>query len=183
MSARSCWWRAMSRRSDQPAGMPSPGSVMRRISNVGYRLAVFATVMAVGAPAESVRADLWQFIFGLSGDNTAYDYMSAPISRAVNWEMHTCDAGECLYRSDWLCGFENNDDENKVIECFSNLVDRVQPWVKLDVLRKYCGVLLARFTGNETLGLHFQIANPQQCAEAGGVWGERSPVSIPGGRP
>jgi hypothetical protein len=43
--------------------------------------------MLVFFNTEGAKADLWQFIFGLSGDNTAYDFMSAPISREVEWEM------------------------------------------------------------------------------------------------
>ena len=126
------------------------------------------------------RADVWQFLFGLSGDNTAYDFMSAPIKREVEWETEMCNDGEFLNRIDWICGFENNDDVDKVVDCFSSIVRRAPPWVKLDTIRKFCGVSLATFTGNETLGLAFQVADPKRCTKEGGTWGIKSKVSVPG---
>jgi hypothetical protein len=108
------------------------------------RLWVLIVALLLGPPAH---ADVWQFLFGLSGDNTAYDFMSAPDSRGVAFVMKLCDSGVCLYESDWTCGFENNDDESKVEYCFWSLITKVPPWVKLDRIRKFCGVTLAQFTG------------------------------------
>jgi hypothetical protein len=126
---------------------------------------------------DRAHADLWQFVFGLSGSNTAYDYMVAPTPRAVQWILHMRNSGECLNYQDWQCRFENNDDLEKVRECFSSLVVRVQPWVKLDILRKYCGVTLANFAVNP----HSPVGNRERCTKVGGVWGEKSPVFVPGG--
>jgi hypothetical protein len=89
-------------------------------------------------------------------------------------------AGSRLNKIDWICGSENNDDLNKVRDCFTSIVRHVSPWVKLDVIRKYCGVSLAKFIGNETLGLAFQVADPKRCVKEGGAWGVKSEVSVPG---
>src|SRR5690348_16583093 len=106
-------------------------------------IGAFVSTFTIGN--NTSQADLWQYIFGLSGSNTEYDYMSAPISQQVYWDMHMCDNGNCLYERDWYCGFTNNDDDKKFENCFSRLVRTVKPWVKLDILRKYCGVSLAKF--------------------------------------
>lgn len=117
-------------------------------------------------------AGMKEFLFGLDGDNTAYDYMTAPNDRAVSFLMDLCKGGTCLNKRDWYCGFDNNADQRKVMDCFTGYVSRVPPWVKLDVIRKFCGVNLAQFTG-ELYG------NKKKCADAGGNWGVKSAVTLP----
>jgi hypothetical protein len=85
--------------------------------------------------------------------------------------MGMCDGGVCLNKIDWICGFENNDDLDKVGDCFTSIVRRVPPWVKLDVIRKFCGVSLAQFTGNETLGLAFPGGRSQAMRQRGWCMG------------
>jgi hypothetical protein len=126
----------------------------------------------------AARADLSQYLFGLTGDNTAYDYMTAPIDQAVKWLMRVCSNGECLRDVDWDCGFENNDDIEKVEDCFASLVRQVPAWVKLDQIRKFCGVRLAQFAGKREF--QWSGADAKKCAAAGGTWGVKMPISIPG---
>jgi hypothetical protein len=111
----------------------------------------------------AARADLSQYLFGLSGDNTAYDYMAAPVDRAVKWLMTMCNNGECLRDVDWHCGFDNNDDLEKVEDCFTSLVGQVPPWVKLDQIRKFCGVRLAQFIRKREL--QWSGADEKKCAD------------------
>jgi hypothetical protein len=129
------------------------------------------TIGALALSSARAQADVGQFLFGLSGDNIAYNFMSAPVSRRVEFEMNLCNSGACLNESDWKCGFENNDDLAKVGDRFSSSVVKAAPWVKLDLIRKFCGVSLAQFTG-----LKGQVANPERCAKAGGLWRVKSKV-------
>jgi hypothetical protein len=138
------------------------------------RTAALALLGACALDLECAHADVWQFLFGLNGENTAYDYLSAPISRAVEFEMTMCNGGVCLNETDWRCGFTNNVDLTKVQACFDDLVRKTPLWVKLDRIRKFCGVSLAQFDG-----IKDGLANSERCAKAGGVWGVRSRVSLP----
>lgn len=131
-------------------------------------------VELLGLQGTPTHADVWQSLFGLSGDNTAYDFLSAPESRSAAFVMRLCDGGVCLNESDWRCGFENNDDGGKVEDCFWSLLRRVPPWVKLDRIRKFCGISLAQFAGPRD-----QVADPQRCAAIGGTWGVKSKISLP----
>ena len=128
-------------------------------------------LLTLSKPAHS---GVWQFLFGLSGDNTTYDFMAAPDSRSVAFIMKLCDGGVCLNELDWKCGFENNEDDNKVEDCFWSMIKKVPPWVRLDQVRKFCGVSLAQFAGARG------EVNPERCAAAGGKWGTKSKVSLPG---
>jgi hypothetical protein len=77
-------------------------------------LALFFGLGGVAVPFSAAEGDIWQFLFGLSGDNMAYDFISAPISRRVDFGIALCNLGVCLNEQDWRCGFENNDDTSKV---------------------------------------------------------------------
>ena len=105
-----------------------------------------------------------KFYFDLSGDSSAYDFMVASPQKAVDFQMNVCMAGECLYPQDWYCGFDL-ENSTKVEDCFMDTVDKVPPWTRLDLIRKYCGHRFAKFVG-ET-----ESVNPKKCIKEGGTWG------------
>lgn len=112
----------------------------------------------------------------LTGQSTAYDYMTASMDRAIEWDAAMCNGGVCLLESDWKCGFwpENNTPETgdqdwgeAVRECFATLVRNVQGYERLHKLRQICGRRYMTFKG-KTLA-----ASEDECKKARGLWGKK----------
>ena len=51
---------------------------------------------------------LYWSLAGLSGDDTAYDLLSANLEKYLQFYAHKCDDGVCLTHEDWACGFTIN---------------------------------------------------------------------------
>lgn len=105
-------------------------------------------------------------VMGLSGRNTAQDYVSASVATEVEFTMRMCRNGVCLTVADWRCGFVNGDDWD-VSNCFDRLVRTVPPLTSLDKVRKMCGRLYMQFDPEQ---FH---PTEKECKVEGGTWGVR----------
>ena len=65
----------------------------RRVNRI-LVIVIIGALGVGGRPHGHAQAGLREFLFGLNGDNTAYDFMSAPIKRQVDWEMTMCHDGK-----------------------------------------------------------------------------------------
>lgn len=136
----------------------------------GFFFILIVTVSIVHAGL--TQAGIREYLFGLNGDNTVYDFMAASSDARIDWMLNMCNDGECLNKIDWRCGFDNHDNYDEVVsDCFYKLAPKLEPWVKIDLLRKYCGVGYAKFTGT--------TGSPERCKAKGGTWGQKSKVILP----
>jgi hypothetical protein len=97
--------------------------------------------------------------FGLTGNNTLYDYHTARVKTAVYWTMNMCNDGKCLTERDWACGYENGQYE-AVYMCFEEIASSAPVWWRLDRIRKECGHRHMVYMGT--------YGNPKRCQELGG---------------
>src|SRR5438874_8106633 len=81
--------------------------------------------------------------FALSGKDTAYDFMKSDVDKRVSFVMTMCNNGGCLSYKNWKCGFGIGHDR-EIEQCFDRLVRLVEPWEKLDRIRKHCGIASAQ---------------------------------------
>ena len=120
----------------------------------------------------------WSFA-GLTGNDTAYDYLSANVDKQVQFQGVMCNDGVCLTHADWACGFtidslsseysEQYDDWYEAVDdCFDKIVKVVPVYTSLDKVRKICGRFYMQFESAGT------PATKDGCRTAGGQWGVRS---------
>jgi hypothetical protein len=116
----------------------------------------------------------WKF-FGLSGDNTAYDYLSASKRKRQEFAYRKCNDGVCLSDSDWDCGFTTdtaeymNWDEN-VDKCFEELVRVVPMHTSLHKVRTICGRRYMQFF---PYGV-YKTGSKEKCEAGKRQWGVKT---------
>lgn len=106
----------------------------------------------------------------LGGGDTVYDFMKSDVEAKVEFQMRMCKNGACLPIRHWRCGFDNGPSA-VVDQCFETLLKLVEPWEKLDRLRKFCGARFAEFVDE-------RYSKPTDCKAAGGEWGVKSSVPV-----
>ena len=119
---------------------------------------------------------LWQG-FGLSGNSSAYDYLTSSIAKRVKFSQLMCDDGVCLDPIDWKCGFTVNspkfqseqflDWDEAVNQCFDKMVRVVPVYTELDKVRKICGRRYMQFDPD------MSSVSKLDCEAQHGIWGAK----------
>ena len=130
---------------------------------------------------ENLYSEYFYDWFGLKSNSTVGEYRTASIAAQKHWLKKMCHSGVCLHQIDWKCGFsistthpvefdsESEDFSARVQSCFSLLTKKAPLADTLEKLRMLCGRRHMVFADK-------LYSTPEECAQAGGKWGEKLKV-------
>lgn len=108
---------------------------------------IIAFIFLILIGYQSYKSDTFLNLFGLSHNDTVYDFFQSSNEQQVHFLINSCNDGKCLTNSHWYCGYNVRNASSldwnwnsSYPRCLENEIKNSKSHTKLEDIVLYCGI-------------------------------------------